>query len=187
MIWFTSDTHFFHANVIKYCGRPFSSIEEHDEQLVRRWNHCVQRGDTVYHLGDFAVANKVDEDRVDALLQRLNGQKFLITGNHERDAVTRNKRWCKVTPYHEIKADFGDIHKQRIVMCHYALRTWNGMHRGSWMLHGHSHGNLPDIGGKIMDVGTDCHGYAPVNIQTVKAIMRLRPFVAVDHHEPDED
>jgi len=114
----------------------------------------------------------------------LNGNLHLITGNHDRKEVTNNPRWSNVAPYHEIKIDFGDKHKQRICMCHYSMRTWNQMARGSWMLYGHSHGNLPDIGGKTMDVGVDAVGHRLIDIHEIKDIMDKREIInAGDHHD----
>ena len=182
-IWFTSDTHFNHANVIKYSQRPFEDLEDMTETLIERWNACVQPGDTIYHLGDFALSwGKKLKDLCDSLLERLNGQKWLIVGNHDREEVTKNPRWVKVVHYHEIKLDLGGEHRQRIVMCHYAMRSWNQMQRGSWMLHGHSHGNLEDIGGKIMDVGVDAQDYAPVSLDAVRHFMERRLISPCDHH-----
>jgi calcineurin-like phosphoesterase family protein len=183
MIWFTSDTHFFHENIIEYSKRPFGSLEEMHETMIHNWNERVQKGDTVYHLGDFALTwKKTDADRVAGVLDRLNGQKWLIIGNHDRDEVIKQPHWVKATPYHEIKADLGGLHKQRVVLCHYAMRTWNQQGRGAWMLHGHSHGTLPDIGGHIIDVGVDPQGMRPISIEEVQNIMECRDIVAEDHH-----
>jgi calcineurin-like phosphoesterase family protein len=88
--------------------------------------------------------------------------------------------------YKELKLDRGGIHKQRIVMSHYSFRTWNQMHRGSWMLFGHSHGNLKDTPGKTMDVGCMNHNYTPISIDEVEEFMRTRHNVAVDHHVPED-
>jgi len=154
------------------------------ESLIQHWNARVRAGDVVYHLGDFALSwGRKHEGVIDAILSRLNGQKWLITGNHDRDEITRNPRWVKVIPYHEIHVP---IHagKQRIVLCHYALRVWNQMHRGAWMLHGHSHGNLPDAGGKTADVGVDVWDYAPVSVDQIERLMSKREIVTRDHHEP---
>lgn len=182
-IWFTSDTHFNHANIIEYSSRPFDDLDDMTETMIARWNAVVHHSDTVYHLGDFALSwGKKHKELCDSLLERLHGQKWLIVGNHDRDEVVKNPRWHKVTHYHEIKLDLGGEHKQRIVMCHYAMRVWNQMHRGAWMLHGHSHGNLTDIGGKTLDVGVDVHGYAPVSVEAVKAFMDGRTVVECDHH-----
>lgn len=180
-IWFTADTHFNHANVIEYSKRPFADLAEMTETLVANWNSVVERGDTVFHLGDFALSwGKKHAELVDGLLSRLKGQKWLIKGNHDRDEVTRSKRWHMVKDYHEVK-----VSDQRIVLCHYALRTWNQSHRGSWMLHGHSHGSLADIGGKILDMGVDCWAYRPIAFEGVAFAMSQRPIVSVDHHEPE--
>ena len=183
-IWFTSDTHFNHENIVEYSSRPFEDLEEMTAALIHRWNSEVKPGDIVYHLGDFALSwGKKHEGVVDDILSNLNGNKLLIVGNHDRNEVTRNSRWSKVVRYHEIKVDLGGVHKQRIVMSHYAMRTWNQMHRGAWMLHGHSHGNLTDIGGKTIDVGVDCHGYRPISLEKVAEFMETREIVTVDHHE----
>lgn len=185
-IWFTSDTHFNHANVIKHSERPFVDLEHMTETIVSRWNERVKPGDIIYHLGDFALSwGRQHVDLCDKLLQRLNGQKWLIAGNHDRDEVKKNGRWVAVKHYHEIKVDTGGQNRQRIVMCHYAMRVWNQMHRGSWMLHGHSHGNLVDVGGKCLDVGVDVHGYAPVGLEAVKEFMDQREVISFDHHTAD--
>lgn len=176
-IWFTSDTHFNHENIISHSCRSFRDLAEMESVLVSNWNKRVKPGDTVYHLGDFALSwGKKHSERIDGLLSRLQGQKWLIIGNHDRDEVTKNKRWNKVVHYHEIKVDLGGEHKQRIVMCHYAMRVWNQWHRGSWMLHGHSHGSLIDVGGKTLDVGVDPCGYKPISIDQIAEVMALRPI-----------
>lgn len=76
----TSDTHFNHANIIKYCNRPFSSVEEMNEALIKNWNEVVSNDDTVLHLGDVALGNK---EMAEAIIKRLNGKKILIMGNHD--------------------------------------------------------------------------------------------------------
>lgn len=182
-IWFTSDTHFLHENIIESSSRPFADLAEMESAMIKNWNAVVKPGDTVYHLGDFALSwGKKHKEPIDRLLSRLNGQKWLIVGNHDRDEVVKNQRWNKVTHYHEIKVDLGGLHKQRIVMSHYPFRSWNQMHRGAWMLHGHSHGNLSDIGGKTMDVGVDVHNYAPISLDEVKSFMESRSIIECDHH-----
>jgi calcineurin-like phosphoesterase family protein len=183
MIWFTSDTHFLHAGIIDHCERPFFDVNHQTEELISRWNNYVKPGDTIYHLGDFAITyGRRDLDKVDAILSRLNGQKWLINGNHDRDEVKNNPRWHKVCDYHELKVDLGGVHKQRIVLFHYALRVWNQNHHGAWMLHGHSHGNLESCGGKTFDVGVDCFEYAPISIENVSHLMKSKEFLPMDHH-----
>jgi calcineurin-like phosphoesterase family protein len=183
MHWFTSDTHFNHDNIVTISNRPFVSLEEMTETIIDRWNAVVLPGDTVFHLGDFAISRgKKHAEPVDNILARLNGQKWLISGNHDRDEVKKNPRWTMVKDYHEIRVDLGGKHKQRIVLFHYAMRVWNQMHRGAWLLHGHSHGNLPDIGGKSLDVGVDCHDFRPVSLAIIAGFMHHREIVLPDHH-----
>lgn len=190
MIFFTADTHFNHTRVIEFSGRPYKDAGHMQEMLIDNWNQVVTNNDQVWHLGDaiFTRGSNKDAELVESILSRLNGQKFLITGNHDREDVIRSRHWQAVYPMHEIKVKLhpDDVHAQRIVLCHYALRTWNQMHRGAWMLHGHSHGNLVDISGKSMDVGVDCHNYSPLSLTDIAAYMATREIVTHDHHRPDE-
>lgn len=176
MKWFTSDTHFGHANIIRYDQRPFASIEEHDEALVANWNAVVSPGDVVYHLGDFAWHGRVPD--VDLLLGLLHGTKILILGNHDEKTVSRAKGWAKVTPYLEISEG-----GQKIILFHYRLVVWNRSHHGSWALHGHSHGSLPvNLEAKTFDVGTMLWGYRPISFEEVAKEMERHTFVPVDGH-----
>jgi calcineurin-like phosphoesterase family protein len=83
MEWVTSDHHFKHFNIIKYCNRPFNDAHEMDEEMIKRWNKVVQPKDTVYHLGDFAFFGG-NVDVLKGIASRLNGYKILIRGNHDR-------------------------------------------------------------------------------------------------------
>lgn len=175
-VFFTSDTHFGHSKVIDYSKRPFRDVEEMDEALIRRWNACVKPGDFVYHLGDLSFHDAEKSARIAA---RLQGQKYLVLGNHDKkmkDAVKNRFIWAR--DYAEIK-----VADQKIVLCHYAFLTWNGSHKGSWSLHGHSHGSLkPDQGALRLDVGVDCWDYAPINFEALRYWMGKKQFTAVDHH-----
>ncbi len=175
-VWFTSDTHFGHANVIKHCNRPFQSSEEMTERLIEGWNLRVKGGDTVYHLGDFSM--KLKTPAIEAILRRLKGQKFLITGNHDQKEVEKAHGFIKQTSYKRIK--IGD---QKIILFHYAMRVWDQFHRGSWQLHGHSHGSLPvDLSIKQIDVGVDCRNYMPMSFEEVAHEMDGHGSKSVDHH-----
>jgi calcineurin-like phosphoesterase family protein len=175
-IWFTADTHFRHRNIMKYCKRPFSTVEEMEEVFVSNWNSRIQVGDTVYHLGDFAFCKTSDE--VDAIRIKLNGQIFLIWGNHDKDYVKKARGFIWQGPYKEIK--IGD---QNIILMHYAMRVWNKSHFGSWNLYGHSHNTLPDDPNALsLDVGVDANEYQPINYYEVAQRMSLKKFVPIDHH-----
>ena len=174
-IWFTADTHFGHANIIRYCDRPFGSLEEMDEALIERWNERVASGDVVYHLGDVALCSP---GRLEEILDRLQGTIYLVTGNHERSARACEERFGWVRDYHELRVNDEEgpnLGAQLVVLFHYAQRVWNAAHHGSWQLYGHSHGQLPDDPRLLaIDVGVDCHGYAPIHYREVKAIMAER-------------
>jgi calcineurin-like phosphoesterase family protein len=161
-IWFTSDTHFGHHNIIKYCSRPYQSLAEMNESLIRNWNDCVEPHDEVYFLGDLAMGGK---SYISQLLPRLNGTKYLVYGNH--DTVIRRKselqvhfKWCK-----DIATI--DISGHTIFMCHYPMLSWYKSNYGAIHLHGHTHGTLTKTNKLRIDVGVDCHDYRPVSLQAV--------------------
>lgn len=170
MLYFTSDSHWGHANIIKYCKRPFNTVEEMNEGLIKAWNSVVGTSDTVYHLGDFAFGKCTPEEAAN-IASRLNGDIHLVRGNHEEIATQYiPQRFLSIQDYLEIKHE-----KQLIVMCHYAFRTWRHDLRGAWHLYGHSHGELPGYG-KSLDVGVDSIGLKPWSFDQIKVYMRARPI-----------
>lgn len=171
-IFFTGDTHFGHANIIKYCKRPFSSAQEMDAMLIKNWNDVVEPGDTVYHIGDFAF-----DRRPENYLNRLNGNKHLIKGNHDKQPNIK-QGWASINDYREIR-----VEGQIIILFHYACRVWNKSHKGSWQLYGHSHGTLSDDHNALsIDVGVDNHNYFPISFDEIKRIMAKKTFKPIDHH-----
>lgn len=178
-IFFTSDPHYGHTNVIKYSNRPFANADEMDEEMIKRWNAKVRPGDIVFIIGDFAFHKP---GRAQAILNRLNGEKHLVFGNHDSRDLKSLHGWASVSPYKEIKVD-EDCYQGKIVLCHYAMRVWNKSHHGSLMLHGHSHGSLPTINNQSTDVGVDCWNYAPVELsELVEFLKKFPPMKALDHH-----
>lgn len=176
--FFTSDTHFGHVNIIKYCKRPFSSVEEMDNTLVRNWNAIVRPEDTVYHLGDFAVGG----GPATPYLRRLSGNIYFCRGNHDKRLINYySYDFDSSVPYlRELT-----VEKQEIVLCHYAMKVWNGSHKGHWQLYGHSHGTLPDDPNSLScDVGVDCWNYFPVSMDQLRDKMKTKTYKSVDHHGP---
>ena len=170
-IWFTSDTHFGHANIIKFCNRPFKDVKEMDETLVSNWNEYIKPNDTVYHMGDFSF-----DKRPDIIARRLNGHKHLIRGNHDHFKQSK-----LMAPFFETIKDYSSIKvdKQKFVLFHFPIRNWHHCYKGSIHLFGHSHGGTPDLG-KSTDVGVDCWDYRPVHIDTIVAKMKKEELVK--HH-----
>lgn len=166
--FFTSDTHFAHKNIIEYDKRPFTTIEEHDQALINNWNSVVKNTDQVYHLGDFGW-------NPDAL-QYLNGQIFLIKGNHDKNPITRHKRFGFVKDVYRIPTKRFGI---GIFLSHYSHRSWAKMGYGEIHLFGHSHGMLPDYG-RSTDVGVVCWNYTPVHVDVILDKMKKIDIVA-DH------
>ena len=179
--WFTSDTHFGHANILKHDPRPFSDIDTHDQALIDNWNKVVAPSDVVYHLGDVMWHTK--DAKRDYILNSLHGILILIKGNHDKSnkPLLRHKRWAKVCDYDEVT-----IHEQKIILFHYRMVVWNRSHHGSWALHGHSHGSLPmNLQARTFDVGTMCWGYTPISFEHVAVEMAKHTFVPVDGHRAD--
>jgi len=165
-IWFTADTHFGHGGALGRFKRPFASVDEMDEAMVARWNETVGARDDVWHLGDFAYRAK--PARMADLLARLKGHKHLVTGNNDGSDTARLSAWASVQAYHEM--ELGGV---RLVLCHYPFRTWNGMYKGAFNLHGHSHGQLAGLTRQV-DVGVDVWGFRPITLETVRARRRRR-------------
>lgn len=186
MIFFTSDLHIDHKNIIKHSNRPFESVEEMNKALIDNWNRVVGQRDTIYVLGDFSFGRP--EEAV-MTLRHLSGTKFLIEGNHDKGCVKFKPfrdQFAGVRQLHEINVPDVDAHlgQQKIVMCHYAMRVWNKSHYGSWQLYGHSHGSLKDDPNSLStDVGVDNTNYSPISYDQVKAIMKTKTWKPIDHHD----
>ncbi len=153
--FYVADTHFNHANILEMQPRPFSSIAEHDEHLIARWNAVVAPDDVVYHLGDFALGLN-NPERIQGIFARLNGRKFLVYGNHDvrRDGdlhpTILDLGWAARPEAIAFVKDEG----QHVVLSHYAQRAWQGHLKGHWHFYGHAHGRLESLG-RSRDVGVD--------------------------------
>lgn len=164
--WFTADTHFGHHNVLVHCSRPFATTGEHDAELVARWNAVVQPADTVWHLGDFAFRSaRQPQDYLD----RLNGTKHLVSGNHDSAETLQAPGWSSVQEMAHVRV--GNV---RVSLCHYAMRVWPHDRRGAIMLYGHSHGQLAG-NRQSLDVGVDCWDYRPVSLDDIQARLTTLP------------
>lgn len=174
-LWFVSDYHLGHANIIKYDKRPFSGINEMFDVIVQNHNQLVGPSDNVYFLGDHSWSDMF----VDLAMRKMNGRFHITWGNHDKAAKKKK----------HLFASYGDLMEVRhedfsIVCCHYPMRSWNKSHHGSWHLHGHCHNNLPRHGRSI-DVCIAGHDYKPWSFEEVKQIM-LEIDRNIEHH-PKKD
>lgn len=176
MKFYTADLHFDHENIIRYENRPFSSGDAMNEALIANWNNRVGRGDEVYILGDFCF-DKTGE-RANELLARLNGQKFLVRGNH--DYYVKTPAFDKsalvwIKDYARIKD--GD---NTVVLFHYPIAVWDMQHHGAIHLYGHVHSNTDDHHPLLYklenayNVGVDVRGYAPVTLAELLEQERMQ-------------
>jgi calcineurin-like phosphoesterase family protein len=172
-VFFTSDQHFGHKSIIKLCSRPFADVDDMDCTMIERWNAVVAPEDTVYHLGDFSY--RLPFASVADIASKLNGQVMLVPGNHDDETFRAHHRallprWGILPLYYELEHE-----GQRMVLCHYALRTWRHDLRGVWHLYGHSHNGLPGLG-KSCDVGADAWDFTPVSFERLKAALDAQPI-----------
>ena len=166
MIYYTSDLHLGHANVIRHCDRPFADANEMDAALINNWNAKVHRNDTVYIVGDFLFRAKCPAEEY---LSVLKGKKHLIIGNHD-------KYWMKKV---DLSVWFESVSPMLFVqdsghtatLCHYPMMSWLGMSKGGFMVYGHIHNNTnadywPLIAARsqMLNAGVDINGFAPVTL-----------------------
>ena len=175
----TSDTHFGHANIMKFCPntRQFRDVHHMNAMMIKEWNETVGPDDLVYHLGDFAF---LKPESAIATARMLHGRKILIEGNHDGKLLREpDFRACfeEVHKYHEIVVD-----GTKVCMFHYRISEWNQCHRGSVHFFGHQHGSLPDTGNRSMDVGMDATGCVVLELQDAVCRMMKRDVIQPHHH-----
>lgn len=188
MIFVTSDTHFSHTNIVAGVSswpnkeedcRQFETVKEHDQAIIDGINGIVGPDDTLYHLGDVAFS----EQALFEFLRRVNCKNIhLLFGNHDKAARKHPHRFASTAERREIT-----VNGQKIVLGHYAMRTWNQQHRGAMMLYGHSHGRLPGLG-RSMDVGVDVAfrelgEYRPFRIEECIEMLNYEAIESPDFRE----
>ena len=183
-IFFTSDLHFGHENVIAFDGRPFDSVKEMNEELIRRWNLKVGKEDTVYVLGDLIW--KTANNEAESILRQLNGEIVLIKGNH--DTFIKNNRKAssllrEVKEYDDICVALEDGTIKRCILSHYYMPLYNGHRLNAIHLHGHSHNTVENsieryitdmlkrsgYNPQIYNVGCMLWNYEPVTLDEILA------------------
>ena len=178
-IFFTSDTHFQHENILKYCNRPFANIKEHDEELIRRWNEKIPEDGIVFHLGDVCFGHN---KRNSEILKQLHGTIHLVIGNHDWKNVVEQQSWRFESMNQQLKIKIGN---KDIILNHYPLLTFAGAWKGlqaTWQLFGHVHSSPYTAQGldhqrlnmlftTQYDVGVDNNNFTPVSFTEVSQII----------------
>ena len=139
MKFYTSDLHLDHKNIIDYEDRPYSNIDSMNEDIIKRWNNKVGPRDIVYILGDFAFCKG---PRANNFLDRLNGQKVLVVGNHDSfldDKSFDRSKFTKICYYDKIHDKDSKGNDYRVILFHYPIAVWDCKHHGAIHLFGHIH------------------------------------------------
>lgn len=177
MNYYISDLHFMHTNIISFDGRPYQNIKEMNAQLIKNWNSVVKNNDIVYILGDFCWSTK-EEDWL-YVLRRLNGQKFLIKGNHDKKIPAKAKKmFCQICDYKEVY-DAG----RKVILSHHAMLFYPSDYRdNTYMLFGHVHNNKEwELMEKIIDeikaTSNNFWGSAPRNKANLYNVGCMMPWM----------
>ena len=174
-VFFTSDTHFYHSDIINFCGRPFKNVEVMNETLIANWNSVVGPDDIVFHLGDFCLGGSAEWTNI---LNRLNGKIYLIVGNHD----IKNLRQGYYSRFEHIAMQMHiEVGKQKIYLNHCPFLCYGGAYRDTWQLFGHVHTSKQNTGIDAprlhmlfptqYDVGVDNNNFTPVSFEEVKRII----------------
>jgi len=206
-IWFTSDTHYHHKNIVRgttsWIGegeihgisrtRNFDTLEEHDEVLISNFNNLIKENDEVWHLGDWSFGG---HEQIKIFRDRLKCKNInLIFGNHDQHIEPIDSPYRKLFNSVQYVKEFylkidctlsNKYGKLGIFLSHYSHQVWNGSHHGNIHLFGHSHGSLKGIGRSI-DVGVDTNNLYPYHLDEVLFFLKDIPVNFVDHHNSTEE
>lgn len=161
--FFTADTHFGHNNIIKYCYRPFNSVQQHDAEMVKRYNEKVTQDDRCFFVGDFSLWSGSKAEQIASVLRKLNGTKVLILGNHDT-----------LKPFTYIDLGFQSVHtslehSSGFILVHDPAVAAVAPDR--LFLCGHVH-TLFSMVGNVINVGVDVHDFRPLSLHDLVVIRR---------------
>ncbi len=170
MIYYIADPHLGHENIISFCGRPFSSVEEMDKMLIANWRAVVQPKDDIYVLGDLIFKSQDPEK----YLKQLTGRIHLIRGNH--DTFLKNEALARYFVSIDDMLTIAD-EGRRVFLFHYPVAEWPGYYRDAYHLFGHIH-NAKNRAAEIMEtlprcynVGADCIGFTPRTLDQIISLF----------------
>jgi calcineurin-like phosphoesterase family protein len=162
-VFITSDSHYFHTNIIKYCDRPFKDVIEMNQELVKRWNNVIDNDTIVFHLGDFCLGRT---DTALHILNSLNGKIYFIKGNHDKTVLAKSytkKRFEWIKDDYEFY--YNDIH---FLLTHRPLCS---LTKNTIVLHGHVHKrtNILEKHGSniLLDIGVDAWNFTPISLEKI--------------------
>ena len=181
-VFVTADTHFGQESAVASYDRPFSVGSAMDDAYVEAINATAGADDLLLHLGDFVgdLGSKREKIRVArSIRDRLAvGRIVLVRGNHDPEHADYRAIFDAVHDLLDVRWPAGPAGGDRVVCCHYPMRSWRGNRRGSCHLYGHTHGRLEEIG-RATDVGVDCWQGRPVLLDHLVATLRTREVVAL--------
>jgi len=191
-VYFISDFHLYHKNIIRFDNRPFISengeadLEAMHKTIEANWNSVVKDNDVVFYLGDLCFSKP---ELARDFLFALNGKIHYIMGNHDKyKDISSYGRFESISDLVDLKISGNDIKENiNFVLCHYPIYSWNRAHHGSYMIHGHSHMGLSDgdfhKDKRIFDVGCNGWNYTPVSYKTILEIGDKINFkLTTQHH-----
>jgi len=159
--WFVADTHFSHANIIKYANRPFANVEEMNQALIDNWNLSIAEDDQVFFLGDFGLGKL---DHLQSICARLKGNKVCIRGNHD-GTTSKMHRIGFSTVLEGARLKIGHHYVELIHIPSYPPPAY-------FQLHGHVHDKKP---GQLilnqLNLCVEVWDYKPVSEKTILSLL----------------
>jgi calcineurin-like phosphoesterase family protein len=184
-VYFTSDWHLFHNNVLKFDKRPYDNVHDMHLDIEEKWNDLITEDDIVIYLGDLSFARREDNQYVLDMMNRLKGTIHFVMGNHDKiDDIKKITKFSSVQDFLEVRITHfaespyhvGVMEKvETLFNCfHYPIFSWNKKHHGSYHVHGHCHGGLHHgeedgyyTNKRVIDVGCMLHNYTPISYTEV--------------------
>ncbi len=192
-LYFTSDWHLFHHNVLGFDKRPFDNVDEMHLTIENNWNNLITKDDVVIYLGDLTFARREDQASVKQMMNRLNGDIHFVMGNHDKwEDIAAITKFKSQQDYLEIRLNYFDNekikHEVTFLCMHYPIYSWNKKHRGAYMVHGHSHMINSDDDfhktNRLIDVGCNGYNYTPVSFEEIIEIKKdIDYMLSSNHHK----
>ncbi len=168
--WFLADTHFSHANIIKYTGRPFDSVENMNAILIDNWNRCVCKDDIVFFLGDFGMGTV---ESLNKIYSSLQGRKICIRGNHDGTSSKLNRIGFDVV----LESAFIKIGHHIVELVHHPSQE----QPNHFQLHGHCHEKRPSIlVGNQLNLCLEVWDYKPVHEKQIMSLLDKKSIAEIN-------